>query len=333
VGINGFGRIGRQSLKAILDRHSDTLEVVGVNDLADPKTSAHLLAYDTNYGKFPGDIHFADNTLHVNGNAVKVMAHRDPAAIPWGDLGADIVIESSGVFTDAARASAHLRGGAKKVIISAPATGEDLTIVLGVNERMYDPERHHVLSNASCTTNALAPVAKVLHESFGIVSGLMTTVHSYTNDQKILDQVHPDLRRARAGAVNVIPTSTGAARAVALVLPELKGRFHGVSLRVPTSTVSIIDFVVTTEKTVSVSSVNDALRTAAEGPLRGILEICDEPLVSSDFKGNTASSIVDSELTMAIGSNMVKVMSWYDNEWGYSCRVSDLTALVANSGI
>jgi len=306
---------------------------VGVNDLADPKTSAHLLAYDTNYGKFPGDIHFADNTLHVNGNAVKVMAHRDPAAIPWGDLGADIVIESSGVFTDAARASAHLRGGAKKVIISAPATGEDLTIVLGVNERMYDPERHHVLSNASCTTNALAPVAKVLHESFGIVSGLMTTVHSYTNDQKILDQVHPDLRRARAGAVNVIPTSTGAARAVALVLPELKGRFHGVSLRVPTSTVSIIDFVVTTEKTVSVSSVNDALRTAAEGPLRGILEICDEPLVSSDFKGNTASSIVDSELTMAIGSNMVKVMSWYDNEWGYSCRVSDLTALVANSGI
>lgn len=306
---------------------------MGVNDLADPKTSAHLLAYDTNYGKFPGDIHFADNTLHVNGNAVKVMAHRDPAAIPWGDLGADIVIESSGVFTDAARASAHLRGGAKKVIISAPATGEDLTIVLGVNERMYDPERHHVLSNASCTTNALAPVAKVLHESFGIVSGLMTTVHSYTNDQKILDQVHPDLRRARAGAVNVIPTSTGAARAVALVLPELKGRFHGVSLRVPTSTVSIIDFVVTTEKTVSVSSVNDALRTAAEGPLRGILEICDEPLVSSDFKGNTASSIVDSELTMAIGSNMVKVMSWYDNEWGYSCRVSDLTALVANSGI
>ena len=333
VGINGFGRIGRQSLKAILERHSDTLEVVGVNDLADPHTSAHLLAYDTNYGKFPGEIHFADDTLHVNGSAVKVMAQRDPAAIPWGDLGADIVIESSGVFTDAARASAHLRGGAKKVIISAPATGEDLTIVLGVNEKMYDPERHHVLSNASCTTNALAPVAKVLHETFGIVSGLMTTVHSYTNDQKILDQVHKDLRRARAGAVNVIPTSTGAARAVALVLPELKGRFHGVSLRVPTSTVSIIDFVVTTEKAVSSSSVNDALRAASEGPLRGILEMCDEPLVSMDFKGNTASSIVDSELTMAIGSNMVKVMSWYDNEWGYSCRVSDLTALVAASGI
>jgi len=307
--------------------------VVGVNDLADPHTSAHLLAYDTNYGRFPGEIHFADDILHVNGNKVKVLAQRDPAAIPWGDLGADIVIESSGVFTDAAKAAAHLRGGAKKVIITAPATGEDLTIVLGVNEHMYDPERHHILSNASCTTNALAPVAKVLHEQFGIISGLMTTVHSYTNDQKILDQVHKDLRRARAGAANIIPTSTGAARAVALVMPELKGRFHGLSLRVPTSTVSIIDFVVTTEKPVSADSVNDALRAAAEGPLRGILEICDEPLVSSDFKGSTASSIVDSQMTMAIGNNMVKVMSWYDNEWGYSCRVSDLTALVAQCGL
>ncbi|HVC34037.1 MAG TPA: type I glyceraldehyde-3-phosphate dehydrogenase [Chloroflexota bacterium] len=333
VGINGFGRIGRQSLKAILDRHSDTLDVVAVNDLADPRTSAHLLAYDTNYGRFPGEISFEDSTLVVNGHQIKVLAERDPAAIPWGALGADIVIESSGVFTDAVKACAHVRGGAKKVIITAPATGEDVTIVLGVNERTYDPEHHHILSNASCTTNALAPIAKVIHDEFGIVKGLMTTVHSYTNDQKILDQVHKDLRRARAGAMNIIPTSTGAARAVALVIPELKGRFHGLALRVPTSTVSIIDFVAETEKPATVDSVNDALRFASEGHLRGILELSDEPLVSSDFKGSTASSIVDTQMTMAIGGNMVKVMSWYDNEWGYSCRVADLAAYVAQCGI
>ncbi len=333
MGINGFGRIGRQSLKAILDRHPDKLEVVAVNDLADPKTSAHLLAYDTNYGRFPGEIGFEDGTLIVNGHPIKVLAERDPSAIPWGALGADIVIESSGVFTDAMKASAHLHGGAKKVIITAPATGEDVTIVMGVNERIYDPERHHILSNASCTTNALAPIAKVLHDEFGIVKGLMTTVHAYTNDQKILDQVHKDLRRARAGAMNIIPTSTGAARAVALVIPELKGRFHGLALRVPTSTVSIIDFVVETEKPATIDSVNDALRAASEGYLRGILELTDEPLVSSDFKGSTASSIVDTQMTMAIGGNMVKVLSWYDNEWGYSCRVSDLTAYVAQCGI
>jgi len=333
VGINGFGRIGRQSLKAILDRHADVLEIVAVNDLADPQTSAHLLAYDTNYGRFPGTISFSDGILNVNGHPVRVLAERDPAALPWGALGVDIVIESTGVFTDAAKAATHLRAGAKKVIITAPATGEDITVVLGVNERMYDPERHHIISNASCTTNALAPVAKVLHENFGIVKGLMTTVHSYTNDQKILDQVHKDLRRARAGAANIIPTSTGAARAVALVIPELKGRFHGLALRVPTPTVSIIDFVAETEQTVTVDSVNDALRAAAAGPLRGILEVCDEPLVSSDFKGSTASSIVDAQMTMVIGGTMVKVMSWYDNEWGYSCRVADLAAYVAKCGV
>ena len=333
VGINGFGRIGRQSLKAILDRHADVLEIVAVNDLADPQTSAHLLAYDTNYGRFPGTISFSDGILNVNGHPVRVLAERDPAALPWGALGVDIVIESTGVFTDAAKAATHLRAGAKKVIITAPATGEDITVVLGVNERMYDPERHHIISNASCTTNALAPVAKVLHENFGIVKGLMTTVHSYTNDQKILDQVHKDLRRARAGAANIIPTSTGAARAVALVIPELKGRFHGLALRVPTPTVSIIDFVAETEQTVTVDSVNDALRAAAAGPLRGILEVCEEPLVSSDFKGSTASSIVDAQMTMVIGGTMVKVMSWYDNEWGYSCRVADLAAYVAKCGV
>jgi glyceraldehyde 3-phosphate dehydrogenase len=327
--VNGFGRIGRQSLKAILDRHPGNLEVVAINDLADPQTSAHLLAYDTNYGRFPGQVSYADGQLNVNGQVVKVLSEKNPAAIPWGDLGVDIVIESSGVFTDAERASAHLRGGAKKVIITAPATGEDVTIVLGVNENVYDPDHHHVVSNASCTTNALAPVAKVIYERFGIVKGLMTTVHSYTNDQKILDQVHKDLRRARAGAANIIPTSTGAARAVELVIPPLKGKFHGVALRVPTPTVSIVDFVAETERPATVDDVNRALREASEGALRGILEVSDEPLVSSDFKGSTASSIVDSQMTMAIGGNMVKVLAWYDNEWGYSCRVADLAAYIA----
>jgi glyceraldehyde 3-phosphate dehydrogenase len=333
VGVNGFGRIGRQTLKAIQDRHGDALEVVAINDLADPITSAHLLTYDTNYGRFPGRVDYADGKLIVNDQPVKVLQEKDPAAIPWGDLGADIVIESSGVFTDAAKAALHLRGGAKKVIITAPATGEDVTIVLGVNERVYDPERHHVVSNASCTTNALAPVAKVINDEFGIVKGLMTTVHAYTNDQKILDQVHKDLRRARAGGANIIPTSTGAARAVELVIPELRGKFHGVALRVPTTTVSIVDFVAETQHPATVDSVNGALRAAAEGSLRGILEVTDEPLVSSDFKGSTASSIVDGQMTMAIGGNMVKVLAWYDNEWGYSCHVSDLAAYVAECGI
>ena len=329
VGINGFGRIGRQSLKAILDRHPGKLDVVAINDLANPQTSAHLLAYDTNYGRFPGRIGFEDGMLFVNDKPIKVLSERDPGTIPWGDLGVDIVIESSGVFTDGGRAAAHLRAGARKVIITAPATGEDVTIVLGVNEQVYDPDHHHIVSNASCTTNALAPVAKVMYERFGIVKGLMTTVHSYTNDQKILDQVHTDLRRARAGGANIIPTSTGAARAVELVIPQLKGKFHGVALRVPTTTVSIVDFVAETERPATVQDVNNALREAAEGQLRGILEVSDEPLVSSDFKGSTASSIVDSQMTMAIGGNMVKVLAWYDNEWGYSCRVADLAAYVA----
>jgi glyceraldehyde 3-phosphate dehydrogenase len=320
-------------MKAILDRHPDELEVVAVNDLADLATNAFLLSYDTNYGKFPGTVETRNGALVVNGNPVRVITKRDPGEIPWGDLGVEIVIESTGIFTDAAKAASHLRGGAKKVIISAPATDEDVTIVLGVNDSAYDPERHHVVSNASCTTNALAPVAKVLHDEFGIVKGLMTTVHSYTNDQKILDQVHKDLRRARAAGANIIPTSTGAARAVELVIPELKGKFHGVALRVPTTTVSIVDFVVETEKGVTKDSVNAALRNAAEGPLHGILEVTDEPLVSTDFKGNPASSIVDASMTMAIGGNMAKVLSWYDNEWGYSCRVADLAAFIAECGI
>jgi len=269
----------------------------------------------------------------INGQSVRVFSEKDPASIPWGSAGVDIVIESSGVFTDAARAAAHLRGGAKKVIISAPASGEDVTLVMGVNDNIYDPEHHHIISNASCTTNGLAPIAKVINDQFGIVKGLMTTVHSYTNDQKILDQVHKDLRRARAGAANIIPTSTGAAKALSLVLPELKGKLNGTSLRVPTATVSIIDLVVETEKQITAESVNQALREAANGFLRGILEVSDEPLVSSDFKGSTASSIVDAELTMGIGGNMVKVLSWYDNEWGYSCRVSDLAAYVAQRGL
>jgi glyceraldehyde 3-phosphate dehydrogenase len=315
-----------------LDRHSDQLQVVAINDLADLQTSAHLLAYDTNYGRFPGTIVHDESCLVINGQRVRVFSERDPAAIPWGSVGVDIVIESSGVFTDAARASAHLRGGAKKVIISAPASGEDVTLVMGVNDNIYDPEHHHIISNASCTTNGLAPLAKVINDQFGIVKGLMTTVHSYTNDQKILDQVHKDLRRARAGAANIIPTSTGAAKALSLVLPELKGKLNGTSLRVPTATVSIIDLVVETEKQITAESVNQALREAANGFLRGILEVSDEPLVSSDFKGSTASSIVDAELTMGIGGNMVKVLSWYDNEWGYSCRVSDLAAYVAQRG-
>ncbi len=333
VGINGFGRIGRQVTKAILDFHSDELEVVAVNDLADTKTNAHLLKYDSNYGIFPGTVEAREGYLVVNGKEIKVFAQRDPGQIDWSSVGAQIVVESTGFFTDAAKASAHLRGTVKKVIISAPAKGEDITIVLGVNEDKYDPARHNVVSNASCTTNGLAPVAKVVNDHFGIVKGLMTTIHAYTNDQKILDQVHPDLRRARAAALSMIPTTTGAARAVALVIPELKGKFHGLAIRVPTSTVSLIDFVAEVGREVSAEEVNGALKAAAEGPLKGILAYTDEPLVSIDFKGNPHSSIVDAQSTMVIGGNMVKVLSWYDNEWGYSCRVSDLAAFMAKKGL
>ncbi len=333
IGINGFGRIGRQVLKAMVDFHPSELEVVAINDLTDTKTNAHLFKYDSNYGKYPGTVEPAENAIVVDGQQIKVFAQRDPAQIDWASVGAEIVVESTGFFTDADKAAGHLKGGAKKVIISAPARGEDITIVLGVNQDKYDPAKHRIISNASCTTNCLAPVAKVVNDSFGIVKGLMTTVHAYTNDQKILDQVHKDLRRARAAGLSIIPTTTGAARAVALVIPELKGKFNGVAMRVPTSTVSLVDFVADVGRDVSVEEVNGALKAAAEGPLKGILEYCDEELVSIDFKGNPASSIVDAQSTMTIGGNLVKVLAWYDNEWGYSCRVADLAAFITKRGL
>jgi glyceraldehyde 3-phosphate dehydrogenase len=333
VGINGFGRIGRQSLKAMLERYPRDLEVVAVNDLTDTKTNAHLLKYDSTYGHFPGEVEATADSLIVNGHNIKVLSQRDPAQIPWGDLGVSIVIESTGLFTDASKAAAHLKGGAKKVIISAPAKGEDLTIVLGVNDGMYDPSKHNIISNASCTTNCLAPTAKVLNDAFGIERGLMNTIHSYTNDQRILDQVHKDLRRARSAGTNIIPTTTGAARALALVIPELKGRFDGMSLRVPTITVSVVDFVATIRKEGTKDAINDAFKQAANGPLNGILGYTDEPLVSSDFRGDSHSGIVDGLSTMVLGGNMVKIISWYDNEWGYSCRVADLTNFIAQKGV
>src|SRR5256712_3837533 len=329
IGINGFGRIGRQSLKAMLERYPRDLEVVAVNDLTDTKTNAHLLKYDSTYGRFPGEVEATADSLIVNGHTVKVLSQRDPAQIPWGDLGIELVIESTGLFTDAEKAAAHLRGGAKKVIISAPAKGEDLTIVLGVNENMYDPARHNIISNASCTTNCLAPAAKVLNDAFGIERGLMNTIHSYTNDQRILDQVHKDLRRARSAGTNIIPTSTGAARALALVIPELKGRFDGMSLRVPTVTVSMVDFVADVRKEASKEAVNEAFKQAASGSLKGILDYTDEPLVSTDFRGDDRSSIIDGLSTLVTGGKMVKVLAWYDNEWGYSCRIADLAYFIA----
>ena len=332
VGINGFGRIGRQSLRAILERYPRELEVIAINDITDTKTNAHLFKYDSTYGRFPGEVEATAESLIVNGSQIKVLAQRDPAQIPWRDLGIEIVIESTGHFTDADKAAAHLRAGAKKVIISAPAKGEDLTIVLGVNEHMYDPARHNIISNASCTTNCLAPAAKVINDTFGIEKGLMNTIHSYTNDQRILDQVHKDLRRARSAGVNIIPTTTGAARALALVIPELKGRFDGLSLRVPTVTVSMVDFVANVRKETTKEAVNDAFKQAAAGALNGILDYTDEPLVSMDFRGDSHSSIIDGQLTMVEGGNMVKVLAWYDNEWGYACRVADFTNFIAQKG-
>src|SRR5579883_3462086 len=332
VGINGFGRIGRQSMKAMLERHPQDIEVVAVNDLTDTQTNAHLLKYDSTYGRFPGEVEATEDTLIVNGHPIKVLAQRNPAEIPWGDLGVDIVVESTGFFTDAEKAAAHLKGGAKKVIISAPAKGEDITIVLGVNEQTYNPEKHNIISNASCTTNCLAPTVKVLNDTFGIEYGLMNTIHSYTNDQRILDQVHKDLRRARSAGANIIPTTTGAARALALVIPELKGRFDGMSLRVPTITVSVVDFVATLRQGVTKEAVNAAFKEAARGALSGILDITEEPLVSSDFRGDSHSAIVDGLSTMVVGNNMVKVIAWYDNEWGYSCRVADLTDYIGKKG-
>jgi len=333
IGINGFGRVGRLSLRAINQYHKGKLEVAAINDLTDARTNAHLLKWDSTYGPYPGEVKAAEDSIMVDGKKVKVLAERDPAKIPWRDLGVEIVIESTGLFTDAAKAAAHLKGGAKKVIISAPARNEDITIVLGVNEAQYQPDKHKIISNASCTTNCIAPVVRVLHQSFGVSKGLMTTIHAYTNDQRLLDMFHHDLRRARAAALNIIPTTTGAARAVTQVIPELKGRLHGLALRVPTATVSMVDLVADLEKEVSVEEVNQALEKAASGDLKGILEYCQEELVSMDFKGNPASSIVDAPSTMVIAGNMVKVLAWYDNECGYSCRLGDLAAYVVSKGL
>ncbi len=344
VGINGFGRIGRQVLKAIRDYYPDTLEVIAFNDIGDLKTMAHLLKYDSNYGRFDGTVEVKDDGLFVDGKVVKVFKETDPSNIPWGSLGVDIVIESTGLFTiksdgvnkkgkTVKGAENHItKGGAKKVIITAPAEGEDLTIVLGVNEKMYDPKIHHVISNASCTTNGLAPAVKVVHDKYKIVRGFMTTIHAYTNDQKILDLPHSDLRRARAAALNIIPTTTGAAKAISLVIPDLKGKMDGYALRVPTPTVSIIDLTVELETSTTTEELRQAFRDAAAGPLKGILQAIDEPLVSTDFKGDPHSSSVDLPFTMVLGkekNNFAKIVAWYDNEWGYSVRTADLAALLA----
>jgi glyceraldehyde 3-phosphate dehydrogenase len=333
LGINGFGRIGRLTLRSIKAYHDGELEIVAVNDLTDPETNAHLLKWDSTYSLYPGQVEATEDSIIVDGNRVKVLAERDPGKIPWREYGVDLVIESTGLFTDATKARAHLEGGAKRVIISAPAKNEDVTVVLGVNEQDYDPGKHKVVSNASCTTNCVAPAVKVLHEGFGIAKGLMTTIHAYTNDQRILDMFHKDLRRARAAAVNIIPTTTGAAKAVTMVIPELKGRIHGMAFRVPVTTVSVVDFVAELGKEASVEEINQAFKAAAEGPLNGILEYCSEPLVSSDFKGNPASSIFDALSTMVIEGNLVKIIAWYDNEWGYSCRLGDLAVYMAAKGL
>jgi glyceraldehyde 3-phosphate dehydrogenase (phosphorylating) len=330
IGINGFGRIGRQSLKAMLERHPDALEVVAINDLAPTATNAHLFKYDSTYGRYDGEVTAGEGQITVDGHEVKAYSEKDPAALPWGDLGVELVIESTGIFTDGEKARAHLDAGARKVIISAPAKNEDVTLVLGVNEDRYDPAQHDIVSNASCTTNGLALPAKVVWDSFGIEHGMMTTVHSYTNDQNVLDVFHKDLRRARSAGQNIIPTTTGAAKALSLVIPELKGRFDGFALRVPTATVSIIDFVAVTSRPVTVESVNAALRAAADGPMQGLLGYTEEPLVSSDFRGDERSSIVDAASTMVVGENLLKVVAWYDNEWGYSCRVADLAKYMAD---
>ncbi len=346
VGINGFGRIGRQVLKAVKDFHPDTLEVVAFNDIGDLKTMAHLLKYDSNYGRYDGTVEVKEDKLFVDGKEIKVFKETDPANIPWGSLGVEIVIESTGLFTiksdgvnkkgkTVKGAENHItKGGAKKVIISAPAEGEDLTIVLGVNDAMYDPKKHHVISNASCTTNGLAPAVKVVHDKYKIVRGFMTTIHAYTNDQKILDLPHSDLRRARAAALNIIPTTTGAAKAISLVIPDLKGKMDGYALRVPTPTVSVIDLTVELETATTTDELRQAFRDAAAGPMKGILQAVDEPLVSTDYKGDSHSSSVDLPFTMVLGkekNNFAKIVAWYDNEWGYSVRTADLAAMLAKS--
>ncbi|MFC2044544.1 type I glyceraldehyde-3-phosphate dehydrogenase [Chloroflexota bacterium] len=333
IGINGFGRIGRLTFRAVNQYQRDRLEVALVNDLTDTKTNAHLLKWDSAYGPYSGEVESSKDSIIVDGKEIRVIAERDPAKINWRDYGVDIVIESTGVFTDATKAAAHLNGGTRKVIISAPARNEDITIVLGVNEDQYVPDKHNVISNASCTTNCIAPVVKVLHQSFGISKGLMTTIHAYTNDQRLLDMFHRDLRRARSAAMNIVPTTTGAATAVARVIPELQGKLHGIAFRVPVPTVSVVDFVADLNKEVTTQEVNLAFQKASEGVLRGFLEYCDNELVSMDFKGNPASSIFDAPSTIVIAGNMVKVLAWYDNEWGYSCRLADLASYIASKGL
>jgi glyceraldehyde 3-phosphate dehydrogenase len=332
VGINGFGRIGRQALKAIRDRHGDKLEIVAVNDLFPSETNAYLLKYDSNYGRFNGSVEVKNGSIVVDGRAIRVFAERDPGAIPWGDAGVEIVLESTGLFTDATKAAAHRRDTVKKVIISAPAKNEDKTFVLGVNDHEYDSAKHNVISNASCTTNGLAPVVKVLLDSFGIVKGQMTTVHSYTNTQRILDVGHSDIREGRAAAMNIVPFTTGAAKALKLVIPEIEGKLDGLSYRVPTPTVSIVEVVCLTEEDTTVDKINDAMREAAAEKMKGILDVVNDAVVSMDMKGDTHSSIVHAPVTNVVGGNLVKVAAWYDNEWGYACRVSDLCAKVAAKG-
>ncbi len=328
VGINGFGRIGRCVLRSALG--NPALDFVAVNDLTDAKTLAHLLKYDSVHGGMSEQIEVLDRAIRVGEREIRVLAERDPGALPWGELGVDVVIESTGLFTERAAAAKHLAAGAKKVLISAPAKDPDVTLALGVNDEVYEPEQHHVISNASCTTNCLAPIAKVLLKEFGLVRGWMTTTHAYTNDQRILDQPHSDLRRARAAAISLIPTSTGAARAVGLVLPEVAGKLDGIAIRVPTSDVSVVDLVAELERDATGDQINEAFRKAAEGPMKGVLEVCDEPLVSIDFLGNPHSSIVDALNTKVLGGNLVKVLAWYDNEWGYANRVVDVVELIAS---
>jgi len=329
VGINGFGRIGRNFFRTAMN--DSGMDIVAVNDITDPKTLAHLLKYDSVFGILDAEVGFGDDCVRVNGKSIRVFKVKDPADLDWTSLGAQVVVESTGLFTKAEDAKKHLKGTVKKVIISAPAKGEDITIVLGVNEKMYDPAKHHILSNASCTTNCLAPPTKVIHDSFRILKGSMTTIHAYTNDQRILDLPHKDLRRARAAALSMIPTTTGAAKAIGLVLPELKGKLDGYAMRVPTPNVSVVDLVVQVEKPTTAEEVNAALKKAAEGPMKGILQFCEEELVSKDFTGNPYSSIVDAGFTKVIDGTLVKVVAWYDNEWGYSCRVRDLVNYVAKS--
>ena len=334
IGINGFGRIGRQVLKAIKKYHGEKFDVVAINDLYDSETNARLFKYDSNYGIYPGSVEVKNGNLVVDGDEIKVFSERDPRNLPWKELGVDIVIEATGIFKDTSKIpgpQSHIEAGAKKVIISAPAKGEDLTVVLGVNDDLYDHAVHHIISNASCTTNCLAPPVKVIHEKYGIVKGLMTTIHSYTNDQRILDLAHSNARRARAAALNIIPTTTGAATALSKVIPTMKGKFDGFALRVPTPTVSIVDMVIELEKEVSEDEVNKVLKDAAEGELKGIMGYTDELLVSMDYKGNPLSSIIDSDLTKVIGGNMLKIVTWYDNEWGYSSRTVDMAAMIAKS--